>query len=260
MSAGSASRWGDRRARRRRTSVSVLPIRHLGHPVLRERAREVSAEELARRRSSADRRHDRDDARRQRRGHRRQPGRRAGAHRDRRGRGRQPALPVQAADPAHRRRQPGDRAARRRGGRRSTRAASRCRTCAARCRVTCTSGCATSTATASSTTRCRRGLTRRDLPARGRPPRRDPVRRPRRPAHAHHLGAVRARHDRDAFDRAHHRVRGAGRLLTAYLVRAGLARRRPRRGRRAGRGRGRPDRLASSGGCRRRRGRAARRA
>ena len=43
----------------------------------------------------------------------------------------QPALPVQAADPADRDRQPGDRAARRRDGATSTRAASRCPTCAA---------------------------------------------------------------------------------------------------------------------------------
>ena len=56
--------------------------------------------------------------------------RRAGAHRRRRGRP-QPALPLQAADPADRRRQPGHRAARRRDGRRSTRAACRCPTCAA---------------------------------------------------------------------------------------------------------------------------------
>ena len=65
----------------------------------------------------ADRRPDRDDARGQRRRAGGEPGRRAGADRRRRGRRRQPALPVQAADPADRDRQPGDRAARRRDGR-----------------------------------------------------------------------------------------------------------------------------------------------
>ena len=57
---------------------------------------------------------------------RRPPGRRAAADRDRRGRAGQPALPLQAADPADRVRQSGDRAARRRARDRSTRAASRC--------------------------------------------------------------------------------------------------------------------------------------
>ena len=128
---------------------------------------------------------------------------------DRRRRGRpQPALPLQAADPAHGGRQPGDRAARRRaveinegclsvpdlrGDGRAPR-----RRCA----------CATSIATASRTTRSARP-DRRDLPARGRPPRRRALPRPRRrPAHAHDLGAVRAPPPR-RVRRAHHRVRRA---------------------------------------------------
>ena len=100
-----------------RERVTVLPIREIGHPVLRERGARGHARGAGLARGAdADRRHDRDQAGGQRRRDRRQPGRRVAADRDRGGPAEQPALPVQAADPAHGARQPGDRAARRRAG------------------------------------------------------------------------------------------------------------------------------------------------
>ena len=86
--------------------------------MLRERAREVTRRGAALGGgAAADRRHDRDEARGQRRGDRGQPGRRDAADRGRRGRAGQPALPVQAAGAADGDREPGARAGRRRAGR-----------------------------------------------------------------------------------------------------------------------------------------------
>ena len=142
---------------------------------------------------AADRRPHRDEARGERRGPRGEPGRRDAAGRGRRGRAGQPALPVQAArSPLHRDRQPGARAGRRRARSRSTRAACRCPTCAGtvpryeavRVRYLDRDG-----------ERARRGAARADrghVPARGRPPRRRAVPRPRaRPDDVLDVGAVR---------------------------------------------------------------------
>ncbi len=138
----------------------------------------------------ADRRPDRDDARGRRRRAGRQPGRRDAAGRGGRGRRSQPALPLQAADPADGDRQPRDRAARRarrlrdqRGLPLDPRPARRASSAMSR------SGCATSTATASEHEEVQPRADRRHLPARGRPPRRGPDRRSRRPAHASRPGS-----------------------------------------------------------------------
>ena len=113
--------------------------------------------------------------------------------------------------------------------------------------------------------RARRGQARphrRHLPARGRPPRRDALPRPRRrPAHVHDLGAVRALPPR-RLRRADHRVRRAGRVVSAtYWCELAWLGGEARGARRRGRGRRRADRVASSAAGRSaRRRRAARRA
>ena len=90
---------------------------------------------------------------------------------------------------------------------------------------------------------------RRDLPARGRPPRRHPVPRPRRPADAHDLGAVRAPPARGVRRPRVSRVRGAGRLVSAYWCElAWLGGERAEPGV-AGRGRGRADRGGRAPAC-----------
>ena len=175
--------------------------------------------------AAAHRRHDRDDARAP-----AAPGSRPTRSASRCGSpssrsSRQPALPVQAADPADRDGQPGasSRSATRRS--RSTRAACRCPTCAARSSATSTCACATSTATAIEHDEVEARPDRRDVPARGRPPRRRAVPRPRARPGTFTTWEQFERHHRDAFVRGA-RVRGARRLVSRLLVRAGLARRR----------------------------------
>src|SRR4051794_31429977 len=137
------------------------------------------------------RRHDRDQARGRRGGHRRQPGARHPPHRGRRGAARQPALPIQAARPAHRDGQPGARARGRGDGRHQrglplrTRPARRRAPVRRRPRAL----------PGPRGTPARGGPPRADgrhLPARGRPPRRHPLPRPGpRSRLLRHLGAVR---------------------------------------------------------------------
>ena len=123
----------------------------------------------------------------------------------------QPALPVQAADPADRDGQPGDRAGRRRDGRRSTRAASRCPTCAATLERLVTVRVRYLDRDGDRARRGRARADRRDVPARGRPPRRRPVPRPRRgPAHASRPGSSSSATTATAFVRAHRASSSSG--------------------------------------------------
>ena len=117
------------------------------------------------------------------------------------------------------------------------------------CCATSTSGCAISTATAPSTMRSAAGSppepsSTRSTTSTG------PLPRPRRPADAEHLGAVRPQRfrARGEFEtqRARALVETGGRLYDRVPVRARVARRRAGRGRRPGRGRGRADRRRST--------------
>ena len=141
-------------ASRRSRPVTVRPIATVGHPVLRERARGGQRRRAGDARRSRPLIDDLIDTMRDANGAGLAANQVARAGADRGDRGRpQPPVPVQAADPPHRRRQPGHRAARRRGGRDQRGLPVGARTCGATCSATSTCGSATSTATASSTTR-----------------------------------------------------------------------------------------------------------
>ena len=150
----------------------------------------------------------------------------------------QPPLPVQAARPADRDRQPRDRGPLDDEAGRSTRDACRCPTCGA-----------TSSAHVDVRVhyldrdgqrheRRRARPHRRHVPARGRPPRRRAVPRPRhRPAQLQHVGAVRAPSRGGVPASGSRRTQPApSRPGEPLLVRAGLARWRGRSSRRADRG------------------------
>ena len=254
LRAGERGRGGARRAHpdARARRVSRREIVEIGHPVLRERAREVTPEELrSRRGAEADRRHDRDDARgRTARGSPRTRSARRCAIavvEVRPGNPRYPYKPpvpltvivnpvIEPLDDEVERDQRGlpVRAEPARGG-----AAPHER-----------SGCATSTARGWSTRRCRRGLTagtfQHELDHLDGMLFLDRVTDPAtlttwEQFERFHSGRLRGARARD---------RGAGGLVTRVLVRAGLARRRARRGRRAGRGRGRRGSPRSTAGVR----------